>query len=73
MKTILKVTACLVFISLVNLSFAQQAATSTSKSSKKNSSKKTKAIDNKIAVSDQAQPTEKGSKKTSKTSGISNK
>ena len=56
---------------LANSTFAQQASTSTSKSSKK-SSKKAKAIDNKIAVSDQAQPTEKGAKK-SKNTGISNK
>ncbi len=72
MKTILKATVCLMLVSVASFTFAQQAATST-KSSKKATTKKTKAIDNKIAVSDQAQPTEKGSKKSTKTSGISNK
>jgi hypothetical protein len=74
MKTILKLTACLAFFGAVTTVSAQQKATTTTKDTKKQTSKKSKTgIDNKIAVSDQAQPTDKNSKGTKKESGISNK
>ena len=73
MKTILKVTACAMLFCFTTTTFAQTSTgASKDKGSKKATSKKTKGIDNKIAVSDQAQPSEKGGKKA-KTSGISNK
>jgi hypothetical protein len=78
MKTILKLAACLIFVVAVNNSFAQQAANAPAKqtSTKTSKSKKGKTgIDNKIAVSDQVQPTDKGTKSAKKTTttGISNK
>jgi len=77
MKTILKSVICLIFVATVTGSFAQQANTATKQTattSKKQKTKKVKTgIDNKIAVSDQVQPTDKGTKTAKKTSGISNK
>jgi hypothetical protein len=74
MKTIVKITACLFFVGAVTCAFAQQQQTkpATKKSDKKQTSKK-KEVDNKIAVSDQAQPADKGTKASKKESGISNK
>lgn len=62
-------------------SFAQQAAKpaqpAAAKSTKKQSKKSTKAVENKIAVSDQVQPTDKAAKKPAtaakKNKAISNK
>ncbi len=80
MKSLLKISACLLFVAMVSNSFAQEAApaqkTQTAKSSKKHVQKKnTKAVDNKIAVSDQAQPNDKKSTKSAakKDKAISNK
>lgn len=79
MKSLLKISACLLFVAAVNNSFAQQAATTqkapAAKTTKKHTQKKTtKAVDNKIAVSDQAQPNDKKSAKTAKKDkAISNK
>ena len=80
MKSLLKISVCLLFVAAVNYSFAQQATpaqkTPAAKASKKHVQKKnTKAVDNKIAVSDQAQPNDKKSSKTAakKDKAISNK
>ena len=73
MKTLVKLTAFLVFFGAVTTSFGQQKSNApTKQENKKQKSKKNKVIDNKIAVSDQAQPNDK-SKGSKKQSGISNK
>ena len=67
MKTSLKIVACLLFLGVAEIGLAQQsttpAAKQTSKKMAKRTSKKGKDVDNKIAVSDQAQPADKGTKK----------
>lgn len=77
MKTIVKFAVCLFFAGTVTASFAQQSNPPAKKSnSKQKSAKQKKEVDNKIAVSDDAQTAEKGtkgSKSTTKGSGISNK
>jgi hypothetical protein len=79
MKTTVKILACLMFFGIAGNSFAQQTAKPTqpaaTKSAKKQSKKSTKAVDNKIAVSDQVQPTDKSAKKPAakKDKPISNK
>ena len=80
MKTLLKIAVCLLCIGAVDTTIAQQSAGTTqpaaSKKAKKQSHKKQpKAVDNKIAVSDQAQPGDKAKKKqpAKKDKGVSNK
>ena len=78
MKSLLKVSACLLFVTVVNFCFAQQAApaqkATADKATKKHTQKKqAKAVDNKIAVSDQAQPNDKKAKSAKKDKAISNK
>ena len=78
MKFLLKVSACLLFATAVNYCVAQQAApaqksTGTKAPKKHTQKKQTKGVDNKIAVSDQAQPNDKKSKTAKKDKGISNK
>jgi len=67
--------ACLLFFGIAEVSFAQQTpnqAAATTKKSTKKQSKKSKAVDNKIAVSDQVQPTDK-KKSVKKDKAVSNK
>ena len=79
MKTTIKILVCLLFLGTASTAFSQQPASTpkpAAKKSKKQTSKKdAKAVDNKIAVSDQAQPEDKGKKKQApkKEKGISNK
>jgi len=78
MKTFLKITACLLLSVTVEAGFAQQAASpakqGTAKKAKKSGKKSTKEVDNKIAVSDEAQTADKSPKKQAKKEkGISNK
>ena len=78
MKTSLKIVACLLFLGTAEITIAQQsttpAAKQTTKKMAKRTSKKGKDMDNKIAVSDQAQPADKGTKKqAAQKKGISNK
>jgi len=79
MKNAAKIIACILFFGVVEVSFAQQVAstspTTTKKTTKKQKNKSTKPVEDRIAVSDQVQPTEKGTKKqpAKKNKGISNK
>jgi hypothetical protein len=76
MKTIVKITASLFFVGVVSFAFAQQQQTkpAAKKADKKQTNKKNKEVDNKIAVSDQAQPADKGTKASKKDQGgVSNK
>ena len=82
MKTILRMSMYLLFIGAINVCLAQQTTDSTKKQAtskpdqvrssekgkKENDKKKTSGINNKIAVSDQAKPSQKGTKKSSGTS-----
>jgi uncharacterized protein YxeA len=77
MKTIIKTAACLLFVGIGTAIFAQTSTNSSQKSpeKKKQTAKKgstTKAADNKIAVSDQIQTSDKSGKKQP-TKGVSNK
>ena len=77
MKTVLKISIFLLFAGAVSTGFAKQMADQPQKSSSKKAKshkKATKAVDNKIAVSDQAKPSDKKNAKTAKKDkGISNK
>lgn len=78
MKTVLKISILLLFVGVVSNSFAQQKADQPQKTSAtkkaKSHKKGAKAIDNKIAVSDQAKPSDKkNTKAAKKDKGISNK
>lgn len=78
MKTTLKIAVCVLFLGIAGMVVAQDATTTSNKqttqSSKNKSKKAVKQSDNKIAVSDQAQPNDKKKHTTAKKdSGITTK
>jgi len=78
MKTTLKIVASLLFLGIAVTTIAQQSTSATKPATTtkaKSKTSKPKGIDNKIAVSDQAQTSEKGNKKQPVKSdkGVSNK